>query len=168
MTLNKYRDFWESVFSSEIEHHENDQSVMNEEEKLSLINKSKRFNEVYYECFWEYPPECIWPELTLESWNQDDDFIFINLYKTLKMKISISANNLHKGLVDHKQILNNLNSSERKTTKIWKSVKGLIRKFKKPKIYKPAQDSYEITDFNIKISKSDYNFEEANQYKINK
>ena len=156
------------MFSSEIEHHENDQPVMTEEEKLSLIDKSKRFNDVYYECFWEYPPEYIWPELTLESWNQDDDFIFINLYKTLKMKTSISVINLNKNLVDHKEILNSLNSNQGKITSIWKSVKGLINKIKKPKIYKPAQDSYEMTVFNINNSTSYYNFEEANQYKINK
>ena len=89
----QYRHFWENTLGSEIEHLEHDPSSMNIYEKLSVIDKSKRFAEAYFEWFGESPPEWIWPELTLDSWNKDNNFVFINIYNTFNMKFWIKSCN---------------------------------------------------------------------------
>ena len=85
-----YREFWENIFGVEVDHQEYNPQSMSQEEKFILIEKFKRFVDVYIEWFGESPPKWIWPELILDSWEtKDEHFVSINIYKTVLMKLFI-------------------------------------------------------------------------------
>ena len=135
-----YREFWENLFGVEVEHHEHDPSSMSQEEKLILIEKSKRFTEVYIEWFGEAPQEWVWPELTLDSWNNmNDEFVSIDIYKTILMKLFTKSSNF---LTFSEESKNELNKQNKKQS-FFKSIANLFKGSGYMKKYKPAKDSKE-------------------------
>ena len=138
----QYRDFWENLFGSEIEHQEHDpSSIMTKEEKLLLIEKSKRFTEIYFENFREFPPEWIWPKITLESFEFNNEFVWINIYKTVLMKFLIKEYSPNTKINQEDRELCKFSYLSEKKRSIFKSI---IKVFKSSEnYYKPAKNSLE-------------------------
>ena len=98
MTFNtkQYRDFWRSLFDTEIDYQEYNFHMINKEDIIKLNDKSKRFMGSYFEIFGKSPPEWIWSKPCLDSYWQNEEFIFINIYKTIILKAKIHNWNVRK------------------------------------------------------------------------
>ena len=140
-----YRDFWESFTGGEIEHQEHDSSNMNEEEKLSHIEKYREFKKIYKQMFNEFPPKSVWPEPTIESCEKDDVFVNINIYKTLYMKWIIKLTS-PKNIENNKLNLefNEFSKLKKQNKSVWKSIKTFFGKAGDIQdYYIPILNSYE-------------------------
>ena len=159
LDTKRYREFWESLFGYQVEHLEHDPSSMTHSIKLEQINKSEKFLEAYIECFGEAAPESIWPKLNTDS-SEEDDFVCINIFKVLIMKIFIKINS--KSTKNKEKLNSELNefSRLRKQNKsVWKTFTNLISNFGGSiHPYSPAKDSYESRVFSGEWT--DLNFDE--------
>ena len=159
LDTKKYRDFWESLFGYQVEHLEHDPSSMTHSEKLEQINKSEKFLEAYIECFGEAAPESIWPKLNIDS-SEEDDFVCINIFKVLIMKIYIKINS--KSTKNKEKLnseLNEFNRLRKQNKSVWKTFTNLISNFGGSiHPYSPAKDSYESRVFSGEWT--DLNFDE--------
>ena len=63
--------------------------MINKENMIKLKDKSKRFMSSYFKIFGKSPPKWIWPKSCLDSFEQNKEFTFINIYKTIIFKAKI-------------------------------------------------------------------------------
>ena len=98
MTFNtkQYRDFWRSLFDAEIDYQEYNFQMINKENMIKINDKLKIFMSSYSEIFGKSPPEWIWPKTCLDSYVQNEEFTFINIYKTIILKAKIYNWNISK------------------------------------------------------------------------
>ena len=143
----KYRDFCESLFGYQVEHLEHDPSSMTHSEKLEQIIKSEKFSKAYIECFGDDMPASIWPKLNTDS--SEDNFVCLNIFKVLIMKIFIKMNT--KGSKSKAKLnieLNEFRQLSKQNKSIWKTFKNFIAKFgSSTHPYSPAEDSLESKVF---------------------
>ena len=120
-----YRNFWESVLGSEVYHQKHDSSIMSIKERQKYIRRFCKFKSVYIESFGHSPSSYIWPELTLDS-SDEEEFILINIFKTLFLKIFITLSRIKKNKNPSLLELNDFKSIQKNKKSFWKSITNIF------------------------------------------
>ena len=99
---------------------------MSIKERQKYIRRFCKFKSVYIESFGHSPSSYIWPELTLGS-SDEEEFILINIFKTLFLKIFITLSRIKKNKNPSLLELNDFKSIQKNKKSFWKSITNIFR-----------------------------------------